>query len=271
MYGSPVFSVNERAYVRLFKNLKEQKNGIFSSCLDVGCGNGTNIEYLSSLSIAKNIVGVDSSEGALRGAKHALHEYILQGRVELILSEFSALKLDRQFDLVVATQFINYCQDLDLFFENITNFISDGGTLIIVDVQKNQSPLALLKDRLKRNPFIRKVFKKKPFEENSSLVFHNSKDIRTYAVKNNLTLLQSHFGGHYMSGLFGNIMYRIAMKEFNTSLLRNMSKIIYIFLRGLIEIEDVLLSSRSSGTIHFSIFSKNANGTSRIVTANTES
>ena len=95
--------------------------------------------------------------------------------------------------------------------QNITKFIGDGGSLIIVDVQKDQSPLGLLKDRLKRNPFIRKIFKKKPYEENSSFVFHNSKDIRTYAVKNNLTLVQSHFEGHYMSKLFGNILYRISI------------------------------------------------------------
>ena len=265
MYGCPVFSVNERAYFRLFKTLKEQNNGIFSSCLDVGCGGGNNTDILLGLNVTKNVVGVDQSEGALRGAKDALAEYIQHGRVELVLNEFTDLQLDRQFDLVVAIQVINYFHELDFFFETITKFIRDGGSLIIVDVQKDESSLALLEDRLKRNPFIRNVFNKKRFEENSSLIFHNPKDIRAHALNYNLTLSQGYFGGHFIWKIFRTIMYRISTKEFKTTLMRNMSKIIFIILRGLIEIEDALLSSSSRGLIHFSIFSKNSVGASQFV------
>lgn len=255
MYGRRHFTVNERSYIRLFQALKEQKT--FHAALDVGCGGGTNIDYLLSLNVTQHVTGVDSSEGALRGARDALSDSISQGRAELILCDFADLKLDRKFDLVVAIQVINYFHDLNFFFEAITNFVSEGGYIIVVDVQKDQSSLALSIDRVKRNPIIRKLFNKKPFEENPTLTFHDSKDIRAHASNHNLTLVQGHLGGHFISKLLGGIMYRIAIKEFKTYLARDISKLIYIFLRGVIELENLVFYNRPTGTIHFSIFSKN--------------
>lgn len=257
MFGIPSFSVNERSYENFFKNIKVSDKKQFSSCLDLGCGNGLNGQTLFDLELIKGYVGVDNSAGALRGARHVLSKYVLKKEVELFNKSFVDFNSTSQFDLVMSIQSINYMKRLDDFFEVVNGFIITGGNLIVVDVQKSHGYAALLKNKAVRNNIIRKIFQKEPYEDQSGVVYHDYKDIRNKAKEYGFTLKKSQFTGHFIHNIFSPFMYKLAVKEFESDKIRYVAKSIYIFLRSLVELENRLLPFRDRGQIHFSLFQKN--------------
>lgn len=88
-----------------------------SSVLDVGCGNGTNLQALVHSLKSLEVTGVDISHQALEIARQRV-----DGIFQLLDAEQSYL--ERRFDLVLSSQVIEHIEDDDAFLRNLRRMTS---------------------------------------------------------------------------------------------------------------------------------------------------
>lgn len=124
--------------------------------LDVGCGTGKHSLYLASLGGAREVVGVDPSEGA--GSPAEAYEIFQRGairlglqNVRLIRDDFRAVHFSEKFDIVLSIAALHhiYVSDTDAcldayarqeyrrLIEKFYDVVDKGGWLIIVEASRH--------------------------------------------------------------------------------------------------------------------------------------
>jgi methionine biosynthesis protein MetW len=85
-----------------------------STVLDVGCGDGTVMAYLSKNSKIKRVVGIDISKKAVNYVKEQGYEAY---EFDVLTKEFSDYLKDKKFDYIIITEVLEHIQDAELVIE----------------------------------------------------------------------------------------------------------------------------------------------------------
>lgn len=99
----------------------------FESMIDVGCGDGYLINYLSKFHDNKRLKGVDLSNRAITFAK----AFALADNVTFECQQLE--NIDEQFDLVTLVEVLEHIDDsgLPTFVDNLKRIMKPAGTLIV--------------------------------------------------------------------------------------------------------------------------------------------
>ena len=94
--------------------------------LDIACGVGYGSKILKEAG-ALSVDGVDKSEEAINFARnnYAINE------MRFFASDAVEYHPDRQYDIIVSFETIQYIKDFKILLKNFHDWLSDGGTLII--------------------------------------------------------------------------------------------------------------------------------------------
>lgn len=79
-----------------------------STILDIGCGDGTVIDYLSKKNKPSSIIGIDISEKAVDYVKAKGYEAV---KMDVLSKEFIYFIKDKKFDYVIITEVLEHIQE----------------------------------------------------------------------------------------------------------------------------------------------------------------
>ncbi len=91
-----------------------------TTLLDVGCGDGTVIEYLSKHNKLKDVQGIDISKTAV---EHVIKKRFNAEIVDVTSDEFKKFLKAKKFDYVVITEVLEHIQDLETVVSLLHNHI----------------------------------------------------------------------------------------------------------------------------------------------------
>jgi len=104
--------------------------------LEVGCGNGANCHYISTIHESVNIIGIDLNEDNLAIAnakmKNPRTQYILDDAQKLDHIE------DASVDILICIESALHYPDKDAFFRQIKRVLKPGGEFLIADILRRR-------------------------------------------------------------------------------------------------------------------------------------
>jgi len=98
------------------------------SILDIGCGDGTIMEYLNNNNRPKEVVGLDISEQAVEYVKN--NGYIAY-TIDAVSDDFARFLENKYFDYIIITEVLEHVQDPEKIIEMIKDHFSKA---IIISV-----------------------------------------------------------------------------------------------------------------------------------------
>lgn len=102
--------------------------------LDMGCGGGKFLQYLSRRSKSYMLYGLDHSEEMVGLSRRLNREAEREGRIKLMHGTASAIALpDSSIDLVTAFETIQFWPGLDRAAGEVQRVLDDGGTFLIIN------------------------------------------------------------------------------------------------------------------------------------------
>ena len=112
------------------------------SVLDVATGTADMAILASKLLNAKQIVGIDISEGMLEIGKKKIEKLGLQHRIELLKGDSETILFDdNTFEAVTVAFGVRNFQDLELGLSEIKRVLKPGGKLIVLECTKPKLPV----------------------------------------------------------------------------------------------------------------------------------
>ena len=113
-----------------------------ASVLDVATGTADMAIIASKLLHAKQIVGIDISEGMLEIGKKKIEKLGLQHRIELLKGDSETIFFDdNTFEAVTVAFGVRNFQDLELGLSEIKRVLKPGGKLIVLECTKPKLPV----------------------------------------------------------------------------------------------------------------------------------
>jgi len=114
-----------RSYRRLLAHYYQLLIPRDASIVEVGCGSGELLEFLPH----KDVTGIDISEKQLARARERIpHGTFYMGAVESLVDEG---KVQRKFDYIILSDFVNLCVDVQTMFEKIQELAGPSTRLIL--------------------------------------------------------------------------------------------------------------------------------------------
>jgi len=112
------------------------------SVLDVATGTADMAILASKLLNAKQIVGIDISEGMLEIGKKKIEKLGLQHRIELLKGDSETILFDdNTFEAVTVAFGVRNFQDLELGLSEIKRVLKPGGKLVVLECTKPKLPV----------------------------------------------------------------------------------------------------------------------------------
>ena len=112
------------------------------SVLDVATGTADMAILASKLLNAKQIVGIDISEGMLEIGKKKIEKLGLQHRIKLLKGDSETILFDdNTFEAVTVAFGVRNFQDLELGLSEIKRVLKPGGKLIVLECTKPKLPV----------------------------------------------------------------------------------------------------------------------------------
>lgn len=124
---------SEQLYFQTLRELPYWKNGFRSlSVLEVGCGTGEGLNFLTRLVDPARAVGLDISGAAVRRANALLAR---GDRLTYVEGDAERLPFgDGEFDLVINVESSHNYPDVERFFHEVARVLKPGGHFSLVDV-----------------------------------------------------------------------------------------------------------------------------------------
>jgi ubiquinone/menaquinone biosynthesis C-methylase UbiE len=102
--------------------------------LDIGCGGGKFIKYLSQKSENFQLYGLDHSKEMIDLTSHLNKEAINQNRLKLIVGSVVGIDInDNSLDLVTAFETVQFWTDLNKAFSEIYRILDNNGEFLIIN------------------------------------------------------------------------------------------------------------------------------------------
>ncbi len=93
------------------------------SFLDIGCGNGWVVRYISQIENCKTAVGIDVSDKMIKRAKKS----ISKNNQEFFCSEIETWNTRKKFDFIFAMESIYYVESIPIALKKIFQLLKPGG------------------------------------------------------------------------------------------------------------------------------------------------
>ncbi|MDN5853306.1 MAG: class I SAM-dependent methyltransferase, partial [Actinomycetia bacterium] len=101
--------------------------------VDHACGSGSGLLRLAQTYPRCEVVGVDGDAHSVAQARTALAEAGLSDRVELVVSELEAMRIDGSAAVVINNISMHECRDIDQVTEHVRAALEPGGWFVISD------------------------------------------------------------------------------------------------------------------------------------------
>lgn len=117
------------------------------SVLEVGCGRGGGLRYLTSLLQPKQVTGLDFSQNAINFCNKRNRE--LDQRVHYVQGDAHELPFKRgEFDVVINVESSHIYQDQAKFFKEVFRVLKPGGRFLIADYRKHNEGMHTLRSEM---------------------------------------------------------------------------------------------------------------------------
>jgi ubiquinone/menaquinone biosynthesis C-methylase UbiE len=102
--------------------------------LDIGCGGGKILKYLSQKSKELKLWGLDHSKEMIDLTSRLNKEDIKQGRLKLLIGSVTKIAIeDNSLDIVTAFETVQFWPDLDMAFSEILRTLDKNGEFLIIN------------------------------------------------------------------------------------------------------------------------------------------
>jgi len=159
----------KKAIAQFFLQEIKKLKGKRIEVLDMGCGTGTDIFVLNSLS-PKNanisFIGIDFSSIAVKQAKKIAEKNKLTN-CSFLVGNAETKYLGKKFDIIISSEVIEHLPNPTKHIKNIAKHLKEKGILVISTPNESNLPRTIVRKILPKK--IEKKLRKK-FEENSLLV-----------------------------------------------------------------------------------------------------
>ena len=118
-------------YIEYFKNCLPPDNSIL---LDIGCGGGKFLRYLSAMNDSYLLFGLDHSLEMVKLSKKTNQKAIEQKRLKIIQGSVTDLSFEESmFDVVTAFETVQFWPDIDKSFFEIGRLLKSDGFFLIIN------------------------------------------------------------------------------------------------------------------------------------------
>ena len=102
--------------------------------LDIGCGGGKFLKYLSQRSDGFYLWGIDHSKEMIDLSTKLNNEDVKKGRLKLLCGSVSKIEIENNsIDLATAFETIQFWPDIDTAFSEIFRILDKGGRFLIIN------------------------------------------------------------------------------------------------------------------------------------------
>ena len=143
--------------VRLRKTLNLLKDVNNKKICDLGCGTGILIPYI--LEKKCKYTGIDFSKEMLEKIKSKYPQEILNGQVNLLLSDFRNINETNEFDVFIGLGFIEYFDNPKEIISKLYNMMPKDGTLILSFPNINSFDFMMIRFLTILRIIVKKIFK----------------------------------------------------------------------------------------------------------------
>jgi len=118
-------------YVNYFENNLPDND---SKILDVGCGGGKFLKYLSEINDSYILYGLDHSSEMIKLSKKINTQAIAQNRLRIIQGSVSNISIENDYlDLITAFETVQFWPDIEKSFLEIARVLLNGGQFTIIN------------------------------------------------------------------------------------------------------------------------------------------
>ena len=119
-------------YIKYFQDNLLPDNSVI---LDIGCGGGKFIKFLSETNHTYKIFGLDHSPEMIRMSQKINQKGIDEEQVKIIQGSVMEIPLeDNSLDFVSAFETVNFWPDLQKSFSEVKRVLKPGGTFLIINL-----------------------------------------------------------------------------------------------------------------------------------------
>ena len=105
-----------------------------SKILDIGCGGGKFLKYLSEVSDTYTLFGLDHSEEMIALSERVNQAAIAQNRLKLFTGSVTEIPLDdSSLDWVTAFETVQFWPDINQSFSEVARALKSGGRFLIIN------------------------------------------------------------------------------------------------------------------------------------------
>jgi len=131
IFGRLMNTFHTKSYIDYFGEKLPVDN---SKILDIGCGGGKFIKFLSDANQTYSLYGLDHSSEMIALSKKTNKNAIGQKRVEILQGLVDAIPFDNSmFDLVTAFETVQFWPDIEKSFGEIYRILKTGGKFLIIN------------------------------------------------------------------------------------------------------------------------------------------
>ncbi|MBN1788879.1 MAG: class I SAM-dependent methyltransferase [Bacteroidales bacterium] len=129
--GRLMNKVHTGLYIDYFKNNLPPDH---SRILDIGCGGGKFLKYLSTVNACYLLYGLDHSSEMVALSKKVNRKAIDQKRLEILQGSLSEIPLhDSSLDLITAFETVQFWPEIDKSLAGVYRLLKNGGSFVIIN------------------------------------------------------------------------------------------------------------------------------------------
>ncbi len=131
LIGRLMNEVHTALYIDFFRNNLPPDH---SSILDMGCGGGKFLKYLSTVNASYMLYGLDHSPEMVALSKKVNKKAIDQQRLEIIQGSVLQIPLnDVSLDLITAFETVQFWPEIDKSLAEVCRLLKTGGSFVIIN------------------------------------------------------------------------------------------------------------------------------------------
>ena len=131
IFGKLMNAFHTGIYIKYFNNNLPVDNSVI---LDIGCGGGKFLKYLSAKNSTYRLFGLDHSEEMVSLSQKINQETIKQNRMEIFLGSVINIPVNNDLiDMVTAFETVQFWPDIERSFTEIARVLKKGGVFTIIN------------------------------------------------------------------------------------------------------------------------------------------
>ncbi len=193
---------DERFGLQLYHHVTETADLTESEILEVGCGRGGGIAYLSKYHHPKKAIGLDLSENAVNLCKSRHH---VEG-LEFVVGDAENLNFpDESFDYVVNIESAFCYPSRQKFYRQVYRTLRKGGRFLYADIEK-EAAVPAIDNALEQAGF--KIIKKESINENVIKACDRDSDRRKKIIDSQYHAFPIRIAFYNFAAVRGSGLYR---------------------------------------------------------------